>query len=1057
MTAPAMALPFGFDQPGWLWLILLTPLLILTSLRSLAGLDPLRKTLALLIRSALIVLMAACLAGIQSVRRNDALTVMFLMDRSHSVTTLVDAQEQFVRESIEAIRKNDRVGLVDFGRHAYLRQLPLQGGLHIPAGRLPPMPEPDRTDIGAAVRLAMAMFPADTSKRMVLLSDGNDNMGDVLTEARRARADGIPIDVVPLKYEHRNEVYFDRMIAPAYAESGEQVPLRMVLHTDKRVSGTISLYQNDALVQIPEEQARVELKPGSNTLFVKLPIEADGVQTYRASFLPDSEALDTNSLNNTAGAFTFVSGISRALLLSNNPEHDQVLCDALRSENVRVEMKSAADLGEFDLLRMSAYSTIILANVPAATFMDEQLTDLAAYVKDMGSGLIMLGGDESFGAGGWIGTPVEEVMPVSFEIKHKRVIPKGALVLIMHSCEVPRGNYYGKEMAKKSVDTISSRDLLGVIAYTFSPGGTSWEVPLGENTNKAAVKARIDRMAIGDMPEFESSMRMAFNELSTGKGRDAAQKHVIVFSDGDPSAPSAELLAKYVNEKITVSTVGIGWGAHVMTQTLQSIAQTTGGSFYAARNPKELPQIFSKESKVVRRPLIVEERFPPRVRDAQSELLAGIDPAAEGVPQLGGFVLTSPKNSPHVMLPLVRSTDEGDDPVLAHWQCELGKTVAFTSGYWPAWGARWTTWNKFAKFWAQIVRWTMRQEAPANFDTYARVDGNRARIVVEALDKDAGFLNLLQLESKVVGPGNKTIPLQFAQTGPGHYEAEIDADQAGQYLANIQVFDRGESRGTIRTGISIPFSPEYRDLKTNEAELRRISDTTGGRWLDRPGRDARVFDDRPRPLESKRPVWEWVLAWLVLPLFLLDISARRLANWLAVSLAVEAVVLVVLLFGVGILYGPWWGTLGALVLAELIGWTIRFQYIGPLFEWVTHTVVALGRAGERSATTMGHLKTARDRAKEKMDVDDGQPAGGSVDEIAPLDPPLAKRRFDVGNVKGLERAGDLQEALGGAKAAEPTGPKQPSPPGGTSQSEAATSQLLRAKQRKRQTWEEDMK
>ncbi|MEK6676110.1 MAG: VWA domain-containing protein [Planctomycetota bacterium] len=844
-----LALPFSFEHQKWLWLWLLVPVMVVVSWRGLVGLEPTRRVLALVTRSVLFILVISCLAGVQFVLRSDELAVIFLMDRSHSVGELTDHEEQYVIESTQKTPPSDRVGLIDFARFAYVRQMPTRGGYMGQEGRLPPIESAERTDVAGAVRLAMALFPSDAAKRIVLLSDGNDNVGDLLAEARRAKADGVPVDVVPLRYQRRNEVYFDRLIAPSHAEEGEQLSLRMVLGTNKRVGVAITLYQDGRVIEVPEDRSRVELAPGSNTLVVKLPANAPGVHTYDAVFRPDSESLDGNSANNSASAFTIVSGSSKALLLTEHPDEDQPLLDALRSENLDLEMKTPTELGTFSLLQMSNYSAILLSNIPAATFTDEQQHELAVYVKDLGGGLIMLGGEESFGAGGWIDTPVEEVMPVTFEIKHKRVLPKGALVLIMHSCEIPRGNYYGKEMAKKSVDTVSSQDLLGVLAFSFSPGGTSWEVPLDANTNKAAVKAKIDRMQIGDMPDFGSSLQMAYDALTKGKGKDAAQKHVIITSDGDPQPPSDTLLKAYADAKITVSTIGIGWGAHVMTPTMKHIAESTGGKFYDARNPKQLPQIFVKESKVVRRPLIVEEPFQPQLAYASSELLAGLEPGSS-VPPLGGLVLTSPKTSPNVFVSLVRATTDGDDPVLAHWQCELGKTVAFTSGAWPRWGQNWVSWSKFAKFWAQIVRWTMRQEAPANFDVYTKVEGNRGRIVINALSQDARYLNLLQLDSKVVGPDNNPLSVNFVQTGPGHYEAEFEADIAGHYLASVQVSDQGRFKGTIRTGVSIPFSPEYRDLKPNEALLRQVAETTGGRWLDKPASEADLFGDRPPPVEA---------------------------------------------------------------------------------------------------------------------------------------------------------------------------------------------------------------
>ena len=1053
MSVAALALPFDFEQPSWLWLCLLVPLLVAASLRSLAGLDGLRRVLALSMRSLLVVLLACCLAGVRSVRRSDDVTVMFLMDRSHSVEALEASQEEFVRKSTAEVPPDDRVGLIDFARNAYLQQLPMRGGYHVPPGRLPAMASTDRTDIGAAMRLAMAMFPHDTAKRMVLLSDGNDNAGDVLAEARRAKADGIPVDVVPQWYQHRNEVYFDRMIVPAHAEPGEQLAVRMILHTEKAVSGTIALFQNGQPVPLRDEDARVRLTPGSNTFYVKLSSPTADSQVFEAVFRPDDEAMDTVAKNNTASGFTFVSGSSRALIISPSPEHDAPLLDALLSENVNVVMKTPEELGEFGLVQSMNYATIILANVPAASFTEQQQAELATYVKDMGSGLIMLGGDEGFGAGGWIGSPVEEVMPVSFEIKHKRVLPRGALVLIMHSCEIPRGNYWGKAMAKKSVDTISSQDYVGVLAYTYSPGGENWEVPLDLNTNKAAVKAKIDRMQIGDMPDFGTTMQMAYEALTGGRGRDAAQKHVIVLSDGDAQAPSAKLLADFAEAKVTISTIGIGWGAHVMESTLREIALKTGGNYYAARNPRQLPKIFSKESKVVKRPLIIDEPFQPQVRQVENDLLAGIDPAAESLPVLGGLVMTQLKPGPNVFVPVIRATDDGDDPVLAHWQYELGKTVAFTSGYWPVWGKEWTSWPKFAKFWAQIVRWSMRQESLANFDTYSKVEGDRGRIVIDALDKDASYLNQLQLDGRVAGPAGRTVPVRFLQTGPGKYEADFDAEQSGQYIANVQVYDRGTPLGTVHTGLSLPFSPEYRNLKPNEALLRQVVEITGGRWLDVAPEEAAIFEQETPPVEAKQPAWSWMLAWLLLPAFLLDVAVRRLASWLALSIAVEIVVIVVLLFGLEIRYGPWWGVLGALLLAELIGWTIRVRYIGLLFDFVTHSVTALGQAGQRSEAALEQLKTARERVRDQLGKD--EPVEGGEAEPAAPPPAVSRRRFDVGDAPAGEPLEELGEALGGAKASPPPQRTSAAPPEESAEGEGATDRLLRAKRRAKKKHEDE--
>ncbi|MFQ5591284.1 MAG: hypothetical protein ACE5HE_08995, partial [Phycisphaerae bacterium] len=203
-----------------------------------------------------------------------------------------------------------------------------------------------------------------------------------------------------------------------------------------------------------------------------------------------------------------------------------------------------------------------------------------------------------------------------------------------------------------------------------------------------------------------------------------------------------------------------------------------------------------------------------------------------------------------------------------------------------------------------------------------------------------------------IGPDNKPTQIRFTQTGPGKYEAEFDVEQAGQHLANVHIFDGAKRLGTIRTGLTVPFSPEYRDLLPNEALLRQVVDITGGRWLDSGPQNDNVFSHDLPPTKARRPAWEWLLGWLLLPTFLLDVAVRRLASWLALSIAVEVVVLTVLLFGFGLAYGPWWGIVGAFVLAELVGWTIRSRYIGPLFDSLTHGVTALSHAGMRSTMSL---------------------------------------------------------------------------------------------------------
>jgi hypothetical protein len=416
--------------------------------------------------------------------------------------------------------------------------------------------------------------------------------------------------------------------------------------------------------------------------------------------------------------------------------------------------------------------------------------------------------------------------------------------------------------------------------------------------------------------------------------------------------------------------------------------------------------------------------------------------------ELGGLVLTSPK--PEAIIPVVRKSTDGDDPVLAHWNVEMGKMVVFTSGMWAKWGSQWSSWESFGKFWAQLIRWTMRQGEASNFDVITRLDGNKGKIYIEALNKDEGYLNFLRFDGRVLGPSMEQEPIYLSQTGPGQYEAEFDVKDAGNYLVNLRYNTPDGGTGMLRTGLSMPYSPEFRDLDTNFALLSQASDRTGGRLLDLQAKAEKIFSKKDLlPHVARQPIWRDVIMWVLLPLFLLDVASRRLASVVAMSLYVEAVVMFV---GLALMWrntGPWWGYLGVIVLAEMIGWLIRFRYIVPTLLWFTYGVRASASAEKTSAKSLSHLRGVRDKVRDEMATGEREKKKEELriprtDEALASDP---RRRFDAGEA-GDEAAGDLTDSLGGAKSDAPR-PKQQRTYKTEEKGDDMTSRLLKAKKRAR--------
>ncbi|MCI0341012.1 MAG: VWA domain-containing protein, partial [Planctomycetales bacterium] len=464
----------------------------LVARKSFAAASAGMRRFSLGVRLVVLALLALALMDIQARRTGDTRAVVVALDRSRSVPArLRDQAEAFARGVIPELGEKDRLGLVLFGETASLEYLPTAAP---PTGAFQSVVKTDHTDLAAAVRLARAAFPEGAAKRILLVTDGNETRGDVRAEARAARADGVRIDVLPLAYRHEAEVAVERVTVPPKADEGETVEVRVTVSSTRETPATLYLREDGALVATE----RVQLRPGKNSFVVPRSL-IPGFHTYEATVDPEA---DTIPANNRGFGFTHVHGEPRVLLVESQPELAQPLAAALEPHGIHLEVAGPSGLPA-SVGDLQNYDCLILSNVPATAFTPEQMKLVQGTVRDLGMGLIMIGGDQSFGQGGFQKTPIEEALPVDMEIRQKRVLPNGALVLIMHTCEIPEGNTWAREIAREAIRVLSPQDLVGLTYWGM--GGYQWLFPLQPAADKKKLFRYLDGMSPGDMPDFDST------------------------------------------------------------------------------------------------------------------------------------------------------------------------------------------------------------------------------------------------------------------------------------------------------------------------------------------------------------------------------------------------------------------------------------------------------------------------------------------------------------------------------------------------------------------------
>ncbi len=849
-------------HPGWLAMLALLPAAVWLRRASGTAEGRGRRVAGTALRCAAVASLAIALAGPLAASHARRTDVVFALDVSSSVGREPSAQAlDLVSRAFAGRAPDARMGLVVFGADAAVESV--LGEPDGPVRSITSHVSRAGTDIGRAIEVAVGAFPPGGNRRVVLLSDGRENLGDARAAAAVARSIGVKVYAMALeKTATRHEISVQGVSAPDRVRVHEPFHVQVTVHSRLRAGAHLVVLRDGALLH----ETRLDLVPGVNVHTLVEQTDRGGLHEYEAIVNSDQ---DGEPENNRYQAFVQVVGAPKVLHAVGESGLERHVSDALEAQGFTVDEVPASALPA-SMHRLADYELIILNNVSGFDLSLAKMELLERYVRDAGGGVVMLGGDRSYGAGGYLGTPVENLLPVTMDVRSTVKIPTLAVIFVLDRSGSMASQSQGEEkidIAKRaalgSIELLNPLDRVGVLAFDDTQ---EWIVAPTEVGNRAPITEKLRTLASGGSTDLVRALEEAVRVMSL---QEAKLRHLIVLSDGltGIGADFTDVGARIAAEGITMSTVALGLDADRVL--MARLAEMGSGRYYHTDDPRNVPRIFTSETMVVARDLVVERETAPQ-RVYPGEILEGFP--AHAFPRLLGYQRAFAKPAAQVLL----ATDD-EDPLLAAWRYGLGKSVAFTSDLSGRWGREWVRWDAFTRFTGQLARWTMRRSGSETLLPEFRWQGRRGEVVVDVLDRDDRFINGLAMQATVSGPERDAYPVRLEQVAPGRYRGEFPVPGAGRYYVNLSG-SRGELRVGPRTfGLAVPYSTEFLDLGVDRALLADVAAAAGGRLLPLSvtALPEVLTVDAAAVSERFTLWWPFLLAALVL--LVLEVAVRKLA------------------------------------------------------------------------------------------------------------------------------------------------------------------------------------
>jgi uncharacterized membrane protein len=620
----------------------------------------------------------------------------------------------------------------------------------------------------------------------------------------------------------------------------------VTLHATVPTDARLDLFRDHTLI----ESRSLSLQAGTTQLSFDAAPLSPGFHTYSVKIYPSQ---DTLPQNNSGSAYASVSGPPHVLVISDHPSETRSVMDSLKTTGILATLQRPGQVVP-TLSYLQRYAAIVIVDTGADVLGPDLTAQLVPYVRDLGRGLVVIGGQESYGMGGYGNTPLEQALPVKMDLPKRKDLPSAAVALIVESLEAPMPVNISKAAAKGVVNLLTERDQVAINDTPFE--GNGWVVPLQHVRNKSAIDHAIDSMNPSDPMSYSQYLQAAFGTLRHARAR---VRHIILLGDGDAEDASYEQVVKAIRAGgVTVSTVATNGEGFADYQTMRNIARWGGGRYYQADNTASIPRIFVREARTVARSGIITGKFYPQELSA-NPMLRDIT----AIPPLYGYVATTPKPTGEMVL-----VSKKLDPVLAAWQFGAGRSVAWTSDAAGLWTRDWLSAPNANRFWGNLVSWTLPNSSGGHLSLSTSANSGQGTVGVDVpgnLGADPS------VTARVLSPDGTRGQIQLQPTAPGHFAGSFLANAQGSYFMTVEARGNGHADAG-QAGLDVPYSAEYLTTGTDSAFLSALAHAGGGTVMTDPA-DAWIANLPPVLDQRDLAPWLALLALLLIPL---DVGIRRL-------------------------------------------------------------------------------------------------------------------------------------------------------------------------------------